>query len=60
MLYFAVCIFEVIEDITRKLVDHVASENLMNCLKIKERLQKESTKSSKKKMNVYNMTYATK
>ena len=30
---FAVCIFEVAEDGTRKLVDHVASENLMNCLK---------------------------
>ena len=28
---FAVCIFEVSEDGTRKLVDHVASENLMNC-----------------------------
>ena len=46
---FAVCIFEIAEDGTRKLVDHVASENLMNCLKIKER-QKESTKSLKKKM----------
>ena len=32
---FAVCIFEVAEDGTRKLVDHVASENLMNCLKNK-------------------------
>ena len=30
---FAVCIFEIAEDGTRKLVDHVASENLMNCLK---------------------------
>ena len=34
---FAVCIFEVNEDGTRKLVDHVASENLMNCLKNKKR-----------------------
>ena len=45
---FAVCIFEVAEDGTRKLVDHVASENLMNCLKNK-REQKENTKSLKKK-----------
>ena len=46
---FAVCIFEIAEDGTRKLVDHVASDNLMNCLKIKER-QKESTRNLKKKM----------
>ena len=45
---FAVCIFEVAEDGTRKLVDHVASENLMNCLKTKEK-QKENIKSLKKK-----------
>ena len=46
---FAVCIFEIAEDGTRKLVDHVASENLMNCIKNKER-QKESTRNRKKKM----------
>jgi len=32
---FAVCIFEVTADGTRILVDHVASEILMNCLKNK-------------------------
>ena len=53
-MVFAVCIFELHEDGTRKLVDHVASENLMNCLKIKR--QKESTKESKEKDGVYNMT----
>ena len=37
---FAVCIFEIAEDGTRKLVDHVASENLMNVIKIKERFRK--------------------
>ena len=40
---FAVCIFEVTEDGTRKLVDHVASENLMNWnLKNKREAEKES------------------
>ena len=42
---FAVCIFEIDEDGQRKLVDHVASENLMDCLKNKreaERKYKES------------------
>ena len=37
---FAVCIFEVTADGTRKLVDHVASENLMNCLKNKREAEK--------------------
>ena len=38
---FAVCIFEIAEDGTRKLVDHVASENLMNCLKNKREAERE-------------------
>ena len=52
---FAVCIFEVQEDGTRKLVDHVASENLMNCLKNKREAEREY-KESKEKDGVYNMT----
>ena len=52
---FAVCIFEVDEDGTRKLVDHVASENLMNCLKNKREAERKY-KESKEKDGVYNMT----
>ena len=52
---FAVCIFEIAEDGTRKLVDHVASENLMNCLKNKREAEREY-KESKEKDGVYNMT----
>ena len=52
---FAVCIFEVQEDGTRKLVDHVASENLMNCLKNKREAERKY-KESKEKEGVYNMT----
>ena len=52
---FAVCIFEVAEDGTRKLVDHVASENLMNCLKNKREAERKY-KESKDKSGVYNMT----
>ena len=52
---FAVCIFEVSEDGTRKLVDHVASENLMNCLKNKREAERKY-KESKDKTGVYNMT----
>lgn len=52
---FAVCIFEVAEDGTRKLVDHVASENLMNCLKNKREAERKY-KESKDKDGVYNMT----
>ena len=52
---FAVCIFEVQEDGTRKLVDHVASENLMNCLKNKREAERKY-KESKEKDGVYNMT----
>ena len=52
---FAVCIFEVSEDGTRKLVDHVASENLMNCLKNKREAERKY-KESKDKDGVFNMT----
>ena len=52
---FAVCIFEVAEDGTRKLVDHVASENLMNCLKNKREAERKY-KVSKEKDGVFNMT----
>jgi len=52
---FAVCIFEIDEDGQRKLVDHVASENLMDCLKnIREAERK--YKESKDKEGVFNMT----
>ena len=51
---FAVCIFEIAEDGTRKLVDHVASENLMNCLKNKREAERKY-KESKEKDGVYNM-----
>ena len=54
-IVFAVCIFEVAEDGTRKLVDHVASENLMNCLKNKREAERKY-KESKEKDGVYNMT----
>ena len=47
---FAVCIFEIDEDGTRKLVDHVASENLMNCLKNKKKKREKYKKNLKKKM----------
>ena len=49
---FAVCIFEIDETGKRVLVDHVASENLVDCLKNKEK-KKENIKSKRK---VYNMT----
>ena len=52
---FAVCIFEIAEDCTIKLVDHVASENLMNCLKNKREAER-VYKESKEKDGVYNMT----
>ena len=52
---FAVCIFEIAEDGTRKLVDHVASENLMNCLKNKREAERRY-KENPDKPGVYNMT----
>ena len=52
---FAVCIFEISADGTRILVDHVASENLMDCLKNKREAERKY-KESKVKEGVYNMT----
>ena len=52
---FAVCIFEISADGTRILVDHVASENLMDCLKNKREAERKY-KESKDKGGVYNMT----
>ena len=52
---FAVCIFEIAEDGTRKLVDHVASENLMNCLKNKREAEKKY-REDRNKDGVFNMT----
>ena len=52
---FAVCIFEIAEDGTRKLLDHVASENLMNCLKNKREAERKY-KESKDKTGIYSMT----
>ena len=52
---FAVCIFEIDEDGQRKLVDHVASENLMDCLKNKREAERKY-KENKDKDGVFNMT----
>ena len=52
---FAVCIFEIDETGQRKLVDHVASENLMDCLKNKREAERKY-KETKEKEGVYNMT----
>ena len=52
---FAVCIFEISADGTRILVDHVASENLMDCLKNKREAERKY-KESEDKSGVYNMT----
>ena len=52
---FAVCIFEISADGTRILVEHVASENLMDCLKNKREAERKY-KESKDKEGVYNMT----
>ena len=52
---FAVCIFEIDESGQRKLVDHVASENLMDCLKNKREAERKY-KENPDKEGVYNMT----
>ena len=52
---FAVCIFEIDEDGQIKLVDHVASENLMDCLKNKREAERKY-KENKDKEGVFNMT----
>ena len=52
---FAVCIFAVAEDGTRHLVDHRASEDLMDCLKNKREAERKY-KENPDKEGVYNMT----
>ena len=52
---FAVCIFEIDENGQRKLVDHVSSENLMDCLKNKREAERKY-KENPDKEGVYNMT----
>ena len=52
---FAVCIFEIDENGNRVLVDHVASENLVDCLKNKREKEKEYRETENKE-GVYNMT----
>ena len=52
---FAVCIFEISADGTRVLVDHVASENLTDCLKNKREAERKY-KENQDKEGVYNMT----
>tara|TARA_B100000575_G_scaffold290112_1_gene293126 strand:- start:911 stop:1366 length:456 start_codon:yes stop_codon:yes gene_type:complete len=53
---FAVCIFEIDNDTgERKLVDHRASENLMDCLKNKREAERDY-KEQKEKGGVFNMT----
>tara|TARA_B100000963_G_C22444745_1_gene588306 strand:+ start:142 stop:597 length:456 start_codon:yes stop_codon:yes gene_type:complete len=53
---FAVCIFEIDNDTgERKLVDHRASENLMDCLKNKREAERDY-KEKKEKGGVFNMT----
>ena len=53
---FAVCIFEIDEATgERKLVDHRASENLMDCLKNKREAERDY-KEKKEKGGVFNMT----
>ena len=59
---FAVCIFAVAEDGTRVLVDHRASEDLMDCLKNKREAEREyKDPKTRKKFTmspnaVFNMT----
>ena len=54
-IVFAVCIFEISADGTRILVDHVASENFMDCLKNKREAERKY-KENQDKEGVYNMT----
>ena len=53
---FAVCIFEVDENGNRVLVDHVASENLVDCLKNKREKEREFKEESTQQPGTYMMT----
>ena len=53
---FAVCIFEIDETGKRVLVDHVASENLVDCLKNKREKEREYKEESTQEPGTYMMT----
>ena len=53
---FAVCIFEIDETGKRVLVDHVASENLVDCLKNKREKEKQFKEESTQEPGTYMMT----
>ena len=53
---FAVCIFEIDETGKRVLVDHVASENLVDCLKNKREKEREYKDESTQQPGTYMMT----
>ena len=53
---FAVCIFEIDEKGKRVLVDHVASENLVDCLKNKREKEREYKEESTQQPGTYMMT----
>ena len=53
---FAVCIFEIDETGKRILVDHVASENLVDCLKNKREKEREYKEESTQQPGTYMMT----
>ena len=54
---FAVCIFEIDEATgERKLIDHRASDNLMDCLKNKRQAEKDYREKKDKSGGVFNMT----
>ena len=53
---FAVCIFEIDENGKRVLVDHVASENLVDCLKNKREKEKQFKEESTQEPGTYMMT----
>ena len=53
---FAVCIFEIDDKGKRVLVDHVASENLVDCLKNKREKEREYKEESTQQPGTYMMT----
>jgi hypothetical protein len=53
---FAVCIFEIDDTGKRVLVDHVASENLVDCLKNKREKEREYKEESTQQPGTYMMT----
>ena len=53
---FAVCIFEIDDTVIRVLVDHVASENLVDCLKNKREKEREYKEESTQEPGTFMMT----